>query len=344
MPDLPVRVDLRQLRVQAKELLKVARAGDRTALGRIEAVSERVMLASAQLAVAREYGFPSWPRLKAEVERRELLNRCDLPGLRALLEELPELAVEKLEHWCDHRRGATPLGYMAMLRFDAPRLGLPPVSDGVAAVARMLVERGAPVEGDPDDRETPLITAASYGDAELARVLIEAGADIDALAADRSGGVPGGSALLHAGVFGNTEVVDVLATAGARVRSVVEAAAVGDIDGWLTAGTPPEERVRALTMAAGHDRVEVIEQLLVAGTPVDAVDAWGSTALRAAAENGRPASVQLLLAAGADPNQRDPDENLTPFERSRRQDTHDQGSRARHEQVRRLLEAAAAGG
>jgi ankyrin repeat protein len=342
MPDLPVRVDLRQLRTQAKDLLKQARGGDDAALARIEAVSDELMLASAQLAIGREYGFPSWTRLKMEVERRELLNRRDLTGLRALLDEHPELAVESLEHWCDHTRGATPLGYMAMLRFDAPRLGLPPVADGVGAVARMLVERGAPVEGNPDDRETPLITAASYGDAEVARVLIEAGADIDALADDDSGGVPGGSALLHAGVFGCTDVVDVLADVGARVRSIVEAAAVGDIDRWLTAETSREKRVRAMTMAAGHDRVAVIQQLLAAGTPVDAVDAWGYSALRAAAENGHPASVQLLLAAGADPNQRDRDENLTPLERSRRRDAHEHAAHARHEQVQQLLETAAA--
>jgi uncharacterized protein len=340
MPDLPVRVDFRQLRIQAKDLLREARAGDPGALERIEAVCDRLILASAQLAVAREYGFPSWRRLKAEVDRREHLNRRDLRGLRALFDEQPELAVDKLEHWCDHRHGATPLGYVAMLRFDAPRLGIEPVQNGVTEVARLLVARGAPVEGDPDDRETPLITAASYGDADVARVLIEAGADVDALAAVDSGGIPGGSALLHAGVFGNTDVVDVLAAAGAQVRSIVEAAAVGDIDGWLTEETPLNERVRALTMAAGHDRTAVIEQLLAAGTPVDAVDAWGYSALRAAAENGRPASVRLLLAAGADPNQRDADEQLTPLEWSRRQHSRDEATRARRMHVGDLLESA----
>jgi ankyrin repeat protein len=275
------------------------------------------------------------------VERRELLNRRDLKGLRALLEEHPELAVEKLEHWSDHRQGATPLGYVAMLRFDAPRLGLEPVLDGTDLVARMLVAAGAPVDGDPDDRETPLITAASYGDADVARVLIDAGAEIDVLAAGDAGGVPGGSALLHAAVFGNTEVVDVLADAGAQVRSLVEAAAVGSLGGRLTPASPLAERVQALTMAAAHDRVEVIEELLGTGTPVDALDGFGRRALQAAAENGCPRSVSVLLAAGADPQQRDPNEKLTPLEWAQRR-VNDHGSTPRHEEVERLLRADAA--
>jgi hypothetical protein len=330
---------LRQLRSQAKELLKAARAGDADALARIEAVSDRLMLAAAQLAVAREYGFGSWARLKVEVERRDLLNRRDLAGLRRLIDERPELAAEKLEHWCDHPRGATPLGYVAMLRFDAPRLGLPPVEAGTEAVARMLVAAGAPVEGDADDRETPLITAASYGDAAVAQVLIDAGADVDAAAAEDAGGVPGGTALLHAAVFGNTDVVDVLVAAGARIDGIVEAAAVGDVRGRLTGETPAPERVRALTMAAAHDRVAVIEQLLAAGTPVDAVDAWGWSALQAAAENGRAASVRVLLAAGADPLQRDANENLTPLERVRRRAA-ERGGTPGHADVEGLLAAA----
>ncbi len=249
--------------------------------------------------IAQSFGFANWHALEVEVEWREALSSCEVARIRALLEERPELAVAKLEHWCDHPRGATPLGYVAMLRFDAERLGLPQDIEGTGDVARMLLDAGAPVNGDPDDRETPLITAASYGDADVARALIERGADIDAVAAEDSGGVPGGTALLHAGVFGMTDVVDVLVAAGARVQSIVEAAAAGDVTGFLTAETPLDERVRALTMAAGHDRLAVIERLLAAGTPVNAVDAWGSTALQAATENGRTASVAALVAAGA---------------------------------------------
>src|SRR6202043_784497 len=55
---------------QARELLRAAQAGDTAAVGRIRAVSGALTLASAQLAVAREYGFASWARLRAEVTAR----------------------------------------------------------------------------------------------------------------------------------------------------------------------------------------------------------------------------------------------------------------------------------
>jgi len=89
-----------------------------------------------------------------------------------------------MEHWRDHPQGAGPLGYMAMLRFDGGRFGLPRELPGTGAIARTLIRAGAPVDGYPGNKETPLITAASYGDAEVAQVLIEAGAAPD------SGGIP----------------------------------------------------------------------------------------------------------------------------------------------------------
>ncbi len=70
MSELPGRPNIDQLRRQARELLRAATAGEPAALARIRAVSERVSLSAAQLAVAREYGFASWPALHAEVERR----------------------------------------------------------------------------------------------------------------------------------------------------------------------------------------------------------------------------------------------------------------------------------
>jgi hypothetical protein len=79
--ELPGRPHLDQLRRQARELLRAAAAGEPAALTRVRAVSERVSLSAAQLAVAREHGFASWPTLHAEVERR--LAELPSPGQEA---------------------------------------------------------------------------------------------------------------------------------------------------------------------------------------------------------------------------------------------------------------------
>jgi hypothetical protein len=70
MSELPGRPDLDQLRRQARELLRAAADGEPSALTRIRAFSGRVSLSAAQLTLAREHGFASWPALHAEVERR----------------------------------------------------------------------------------------------------------------------------------------------------------------------------------------------------------------------------------------------------------------------------------
>src|SRR6188474_2362802 len=55
---LPRRPNLRQLKDQAKDLFKSGQAAS---------------LADAQFQIARIFGFPSWPKLKARVERLEHL-------------------------------------------------------------------------------------------------------------------------------------------------------------------------------------------------------------------------------------------------------------------------------
>jgi len=310
MPDLPARPDLDQLRHQAKDLLHAAQHGDPAAVARINAVSDRFILSTAQLALAREYGFASWARLKLEVERRDILNSRDLSRLARLLAEHPELAT------------AGTLGYMAMLRFDHDRLGLPPDLPGTGAMVRALIEAGAPVNGYPGDKETPLITAASCGDADVAKVLIEAGADIEAISAPDSGGVPSGTALQHAAVFGMTEVVDVLVAAGARIHDLEMAAAAGDVTGWPLDRFTRQSRIRALVFAADHQRLEVIDQLIAAGTPVNEPDAeWERLPLHTAAGSGRAASIRRLLDHGADPSLRDPRHHTTPLEECLREDS-----------------------
>lgn len=336
MTDLPTRPDMGQLRNQAKDLLRAANNGDSDADSRIRKVSDRLTLSSAQLALARDYGFASWPKLKVEVERRRLLDNGDLHGLTSLLADDPELATAPMEHWCDHPLGAPPLSYVSMMRYDTSRLVWRNVT-GTAEMAKALIEAGAPVDGRAGDPETPLITAASYGDAEVARALIEAGADLEARAASDAGGVPGGTALFHAAVFGMTQVLDVLVEAGARVTSIEEAAATGDISRWLTPETPLDTRIKALVMASHHQRLAVIDQLVAVGTPVDAIDAeFGGHPLRTAAGNGRPESVHRLLHHGADPNSRD-NEQRTPLQLCR-EGRHTAADPSAHDQVEAILQ------
>lgn len=76
MSSLPDRPDLAQLRRQARELQRAAAGGDPGARRRIQPVSEQTTLSAAQLALAREYGFASWAKLKEEAERR----RASAPG------------------------------------------------------------------------------------------------------------------------------------------------------------------------------------------------------------------------------------------------------------------------
>jgi ankyrin repeat protein len=70
---LPAAPSLEQLRKQAKDLLRAHRAGDPEAVARVAAhhphPDEPLKLTGAQLVIAREHGFPSWPRLGAYVER-----------------------------------------------------------------------------------------------------------------------------------------------------------------------------------------------------------------------------------------------------------------------------------
>ncbi|MEO6412261.1 MAG: ankyrin repeat domain-containing protein [Pedococcus sp.] len=228
------------------------------------------------------------------------LRDGDVEALRELLAAEPGRAATPMGPLPGHPRGASPLGYVAMRRYDTAT-GVWGDVPGTRALARALIEAGAPVDGEAGDSETPLITAASYGDAGVAEELVASGADLSARSSSTAGGVPDATALLHAAVFGMTAVVDVLVAAGASPMSIEEAAAAGDVTGSVE-GADEQARVRALVMAADHQRLEVIDVLVAAGTPLDEADAvWGRHPLRVAAEDGRDRSVAHLLALGAEP-------------------------------------------
>jgi ankyrin repeat protein len=81
---ISVPANLEQQRKLAKDLIRAARDGDPAALARIRAVRadaaappRSLKLADAQLAVAREGGFESWPKLVADLQEREVKAFCD---------------------------------------------------------------------------------------------------------------------------------------------------------------------------------------------------------------------------------------------------------------------------
>jgi hypothetical protein len=87
---LPDNPDLGQLRTRARELQRAVGAGDPDALALVAEHHPagvpappdrpRLRLSTAQLVVARDHGFPSWPRLVRYVERVNALTRNPDPA------------------------------------------------------------------------------------------------------------------------------------------------------------------------------------------------------------------------------------------------------------------------
>ena len=210
MATLPARPNLGHLRRQARDVLRAAQAGDITAVDRIRAVSDRLTLAAAQLAVAREYGFASWAGLKAEVEARTMdlaqqveafctASIRDWTGRAArMLAATPEIAgysfatavilgdarvrreIKRrpdLVTRPDDRSGWTPLHAVCGSQWHQP-FSHPARADGLLAVARLLLEAGADPAagaGRPGDW-TPLRWVAGAANPPIARLLLERGA------------------------------------------------------------------------------------------------------------------------------------------------------------------------
>ena len=237
-------------------------------------------------------------------ELRKAINAGELQALRAILEKDPGLPRQTLSWGQNCRIGpCQPLSYVAQARFNGfvqhNRTG---------KIASILVAAGAPINGATTDRETPLITAASYDEAEVARVLIEAGAELE----ETGYAVPEGTALAHAVEFGAPEVVDLLIAAGSRICSLPEPAGTGDLRGMLHPDATESEKTLALRAAAVCNRLDVVDQLLAAGVSVDAM-VKGGTFLHWAAWEAKASAARHLAARGAKVNLLDPEHNLTPL-------------------------------
>ena len=101
-----------------------------------------------------------------------------------------------------------------------------------------------------------------------------------------------------------------LAAAGASIRSLTEAAGVGDLAPWSVAGASGEERRQALRAAALCERIPVMDELLAGGLEVNEFINDG-TALHWAAWEAKGASARHLVGRGANHRLVDPEHKLT---------------------------------
>jgi hypothetical protein len=271
-------------------------------------------LSDAQLTIARERGFASWPRLRHHVEspdrddlqlpkherirdplfRRavDLLDAGDEDGLRALLHEHPRLARERVA-----LEGSNYFTHPALLEFVAEnptRLGRLPRN--IAAIAKIILDAGGAADRESVDSALALVASSAVaGESGVQRSLIDVLCDY---------GADPNAAMLPALYYGVFDGVDVLMRRGAT-DDVAAAAATGrtnDARALLeTAGD--ENRQRALALAAQFGHVDIVCLLLDAGVGPNRYSPPGghshATPLHQAALAGDAAMARLLVERGA---------------------------------------------
>jgi ankyrin repeat protein len=283
MPTLPAHPSLDQLRHRAKELLRAAKAGDVDALREIRRVSDAVTLAAAQLAVARSYGFASWPKLKAEVAARELdLGAKAYAFCQASIDGRIEQAARLLRS----TPGIAGAGFAtAVVLGDAARVRDELRRDPGLATRRDARSGFAPLHAASASRWHHLEPGRADGLLAVVRLLLGAGADPTA---PRAG--TGWSPLRCAIASANS---------GPSNRAVVEL--------LLARGAVPTDHDLYLAGFA-HDRHELLPLLLV---HVPDVSAIAEQALAAPISGDDVEATRTLLDAGADPRRYRDDDGVT---------------------------------
>jgi ankyrin repeat protein len=334
---LPGRPDLGQLRRRAKELRDAARRGDAEALQRFarhhpSAPTGAVSLAAAQLVIARELGFASWPRLKAAIDADATSHRAagefvaasvdgrvrqaseifdadpgiagrsllaaavlgDAETVREMLAADPAAAVA-----IDDERGWPPLLYACYSlwhQIDSSR------ATGLAEAVRVLLGAGAsPNTNDGGRRRyrSALKGSVEVNNPDITSVLLDAGASPDP-------GEPIGEAVAHR----DHRCLRLLLAHGARVaRTWAVGAAVHHDDPGAMAllldalktseGSAAGAATGELPEAAANASLPVLAALLDAGADPGASDEDGVSALRLAVRAGKNDIAGRLRAAGA---------------------------------------------
>jgi hypothetical protein len=323
---LPSNPNLDHLKHQAKDLFK-DHAGRNPGLAQrmrefhprfnratdAEIFDASLSLSDGQLTIAREYGFPSWTRLKRHIEKPtlsdrlnlphheriedatfrravELLDAGDLAGLQQHLNHHPNLAHQRVVF-----EGGNYFRNPALLEFVAEnpvRRGTLP--QNIVQLAKAILDAG--VEQSTLNETLMLVATGSVPrecrvQFPLIDLLCDHGADPS-------------SAIEVAALHGELEAVNALIGRGARVNLPV-AAALGHLEDFrrLLPNADSRDRHLALALASQFGRVEIARLLLDAGEDPNRYNPVGghshSTPLHQAAAAGYVELVRLLVERAA---------------------------------------------
>lgn len=322
---LPSNPSLTHLKYQAKDLLRDHASRAQAAAQRLrefhprftgatdeEIFSARLKLSDAQLAIARESGFPSWARLKRHIERPTASGRLDLPhheriedqvfrravdlldagdaaALRAHLKKHPDLAQQQVVfEGGNYFRNPTLLEFIA--ENPVRRGTLPP---NIVEVARVILDAGASQSARNE----------ALGLVATGRVPRECGVQLALIDLLCDSGADPNTAARAAALHGELDALKALIARGAQLDLPV-AAALGRLEDArrLLAAARAQDRHLALSLAADLGHVEIVRLLLDAGEDPNRYNPVGhshTTPLHQAAGRGHEEIVRLFVQRGA---------------------------------------------
>lgn len=242
---LPARPQLSWLRKRAKDTLQQLRQ-----------LKPAARLAEAQLALAREHGFPSWRALKAEVDAR---------ATSPAISDLPAQLVDDFMH----NVGSGELAAVTRALDAEPRL--------VNAVGPHPFWGGRP---------QPLHIAIEAGRLPMVKLLVARGADVNGAGEGYLYWTP----LLLAIVKQPGPIVTLLKRKGAKT-GLVEALTLGNdrmVLQLLKRGRRalPPHTPNGGSLLAFARTPKAIDRLLELGVSLDAVDRWGASPIETMSRNG----------------------------------------------------------
>lgn len=330
---LPDNPSLDHLKYQAKDLLKGHREANPEVLQRIREFHPRfrgledVAIAQAKLtltdayyAIAREYGFPSWTRLRTHIAKQDqaklklpfheriedpifrqavdLLDVGDADGLRRHLAAHPRLVRQKVAF-----EGGNYFQNPGLLEFVAEN----PIRHGrlpknIVEIAHVILDAGA-----KEDRRALTETLGLVASGMVPREMGVQGQLIDLLC--RYGAEVDG-AMVSALAHGEFDAVEALRRNGAKADLKV-AATTGDLllaRRTLSEATP-ESRHIALAFASTFGYADIVRLLIEAGEDPNRYNPPGahshSTPAHQAALAGHLDVLKALVEGGADLKMRD---------------------------------------